>query len=166
MRAKAANVSDSPTAADSLVGLSTSDSRMAQVHVLIGAADEMSRRLREALLRMAGCRVSLARTGFEAIVKATCHLPDVILLDDSLGDIDAAETRRLIATCPVTSHIPVVRLGSGRARLPRRVLTIVRQAALMAFHLSRTTRAGHPSPPIKYSVFRSRFSRFVHQLGD
>ena len=81
MRAKAANVSDSPTAADSLVGLSTSDSRMAQVHVLIGAADEMSRRLREALLRMAGCRVSLARTGFEAIVKASCHVPDVILLD-------------------------------------------------------------------------------------
>ena len=103
---------------------------MAQVHVLIGAGEEMSRRLREALLRMARCRVSLARTGFEAIVKATCHLPDVILLDDSLGEIDAAETRRLIATCPVTSHIPVVRLGSGRARLPRRVLTIVRQAAL------------------------------------
>jgi CheY-like chemotaxis protein len=103
---------------------------MAQVHVLVGAGDDVSRRLREAQLRTAGCRVSLARTGFEAIVKASCHVPDLILLDDSLGDIDAAETGRLIATCPVTSHIPVVRLGSGRPRLPRRVLTIVRQAAL------------------------------------
>ena len=121
VRAKAANVSDSPTAADSLVGLSTSDSRMAQVHVLIGAADEMSRRLREALLRMAGCRVSLARTGFEAIVKASCHVPDVILLDDSLGDIDAAETRRLIATCPVTSAHPrrPARFGQASAAPPR-----------------------------------------------
>ena len=103
---------------------------MVQVHVLIGDGDEMSRRVRETQLRTAGCRVSLARTGFEAIVKASCHMPDVILLDDSLGDIDAAETSRLIATCPVTSHIPVVRLGSGSPRLPRRVLTIVRQAAL------------------------------------
>jgi CheY-like chemotaxis protein len=103
---------------------------MAQVHVLIGAGDEMSLRRCETQLQTAGCRVSTARTGFEAIVKASCHMPDVILLDDSLGDIDAAATRRLIATCPVTSHIPVVRLGSRSARLPRRVLTIVRQAAL------------------------------------
>jgi CheY-like chemotaxis protein len=100
------------------------------VHVLIGDGDELSRRLREAQLRTAGFRVSVARTGFEAIVKASCHMPDVILLDHSLGDIDADETGRMIATCPATSHIQVVQLASTRALLPRRVLTIVRQAAL------------------------------------
>jgi hypothetical protein len=46
----------------------------------------------------------------------------VILLDDSLSDIEAAETGRLLTTCPVTSHIPVLHLLQGR-RLPRRILT-------------------------------------------
>jgi PleD family two-component response regulator len=130
MHMKAANLSRLPTNDDAAVGVSTMAGSTAQVHVLIGDGDEMSRRTREAQLRRAGFRVSVARTGFETIVKATCHMPDVILLDDCLGDIDAGETGRLISTCPATSHIQVVRLSSGRTLLPRRVLTIVRQAAL------------------------------------
>src|SRR4029079_14789601 len=90
--------------------------------VLIADGNTVSRELREAQLRAAGLRVSVARTGFEAIVKASCQVPDVILLDDSLSDIEAAETGRLLTTCPVTSHIPVLRLLQGR-RLPRRILT-------------------------------------------
>jgi CheY-like chemotaxis protein len=90
--------------------------------VLIADGNAVSRELREAQLKAAGIRVSVARTGFEAIVKASCQVPDVILLDDSLSDIEATETGRLLTTCPVTSHIPVVRLLQGR-RLPRRILT-------------------------------------------
>jgi CheY-like chemotaxis protein len=90
--------------------------------VLIADGNTVSRELREAQLKAAGVRVSVARTGFEAIVKASCQVPDVILLDDSLSDIEAAETGRLLTTCPVTSHIPVLRLLHGR-RLPRRILT-------------------------------------------
>ena len=89
--------------------------------VLIADGNAVSRELREAQLRAAGVRVSVARTGFEAIVKASCQVPDVILLDDSLRDIEAAETGRLLTTCPVTAHIPVLRLLRGR-RLPRRIL--------------------------------------------
>jgi len=72
---------------------------------------------------------SVARTGFQAIVKASCHVPDLILIDDSLPDIEAAETRRLLTTCPVTAHIPVVRLPRGR-RLSRRVLDDLRRPAV------------------------------------
>ena len=97
--------------------------------MLLADGDDVSRHCREGQLRTAGFRVTAARTAFEAIVKASCHVPDVILLDESLGDIAAGETRRLITTCPATSHIPVVRLVPGRP-LPRRVLTIVRQSAL------------------------------------
>ena len=91
-------------------------------HILIADGNPTSREIREAQLRSAGFRVSVARTGFEAIVKACCQLPDVVLLDDSLGDLLAAETGRLLTTCPVTSHIPVVCLRHGR-RLPQRMLT-------------------------------------------
>ncbi|HVL69259.1 MAG TPA: hypothetical protein VM364_18520 [Vicinamibacterales bacterium] len=91
-----------------------------------GNAESRERRILE--LRAAGFRVSAARTGFEAIVKATCHVPDLILIDDTLPDLEAAETGRLITTCPVTAHIPVVRVATGR-RLPRRLFTELRRQA-------------------------------------
>lgn len=95
--------------------------------VLIADGNAVSRELREAQLRAAGVRVSVARTGFEAIVKASCQVPDVILLDESLRDIEAAETGRLLTTCPVTAHIPVLRLLRGGRRLPRRILARLRR---------------------------------------
>jgi CheY-like chemotaxis protein len=95
-------------------------------HVLVAGGDADSLERRESQLRAAGYRVSLARTGFEAIVKASCHVPDLILIDDSIADIEAAETGRLITTCPVTAHIPIVRLGAGR-RVPPRVFTRLRR---------------------------------------
>jgi CheY-like chemotaxis protein len=98
------------------------------LHILIADGNPASRELREAQLRSAGFRVSVARTGFEAIVKASCQTPDMILLDESLSDLLAAETGRFLTTCPVTSHIPVVRLTRGR-RLPQRMLTRLRKAA-------------------------------------
>jgi len=97
-------------------------------HVLIADGDPGTREAREHQLRTAGFRVSVARTGFEAIVKASCQVPDMILLDDSLTDIEANETGRLLTTCPVTSHIPVVRLVHGRG-LPQRILSRLRRAA-------------------------------------
>jgi len=126
---KAENLSQSPTDPKSSgcdpIPRSASD----PVHVLIADGDETTRSGRETQLRVAGFRVSVARTAFEAIVKATCQVPDAILLDDSLSDIEAAEAGRLITTCPVTSHIPIVRLLRGR-RVPRRILALLRRAAV------------------------------------
>ena len=86
----------------------------------------MSREQRESQLRDAGCEVSVARTGFEAIVKASCQVPDLILIDETLPDLDAAETGRLIMTCPVTAHIPIVALEHD-VRLPLDVLAQLRR---------------------------------------
>jgi two-component system NtrC family sensor kinase len=96
--------------------------------VLVADGDAVSRDIREAQLRSIGLRVSVARTGFEAIVKASCHTPDVILLDDSVMGIDAAETIRMLTTCPTTAHIPIVRLLRGK-RLPQRMLSRLRRVA-------------------------------------
>jgi len=118
------------SSAGSAVRMLTADSvAVSSPHVLIADGNHESRAWREAQLRTAGCRVSVARTGFEAIVKASCHVPDLILLDDSLSDIEASETGRLLTTCPVTSHIPVVRLNAGR-RVPPAVLRRLRRAAV------------------------------------
>jgi CheY-like chemotaxis protein len=89
--------------------------------VLIADANARTLAARAEQLLAAGLRVSKAHSSFEAIVKATCHLPDLILLDGSLGGLDATETGRLLTTCPVTAHIPIFKLTPGR-RVPRRVL--------------------------------------------
>ena len=85
--------------------------------VLIADANRVSRARRARQLEARGYRVCVARTPFEAIVKASCHLPDVILVDVSLGEGDIENTTTLLSTCPATAHIPVVRLTPGR-RLP------------------------------------------------
>ena len=93
--------------------------------MLIADADPRSRERRVQQLELRGFRVSEARTAFEAIVKASCHLPDLILVDGSLGAAGARETTELLSTCPATAHIPIVRLTPGR-RLPTRVLGAAR----------------------------------------
>jgi CheY-like chemotaxis protein len=89
--------------------------------VLIADANARTLAARAEQLLAAGLRVSKAHSSFEAIVKATCYLPDLILLDGSLGGLNANETGRLLTTCPVTAHIPIFKLTPGR-RVPRRVL--------------------------------------------
>ena len=99
-------------------------------HVLIADADATSRQEREQHLRAAGARVLTARTGFEAIVKASCQLPDLIVLDESLGDVEVAETARLLTICPVTAQTPVLCLRARR-RVPLRVLAGLRRQTLV-----------------------------------
>lgn len=97
-------------------------------HALLADADAAAHERRAAELHAAGFRVSIARTAFEAIVKASCYVPDLILIG-SLGDMDVQETVRLLTTCPTTSHIPVVQVPHGR-RVPQRTLSLLRRAAV------------------------------------
>ena len=93
--------------------------------VLIADRDARSRTRRAEQLRDRGFRVALARTPFEAIVKASCQVPDLILVDSSLSHEGVDDTTELLSTCPATAHIPIVRLSAGR-RLPPRVFAFAR----------------------------------------
>jgi CheY-like chemotaxis protein len=99
-------------------------------HVLVAACDAGVREERERQLTASGLRVRVARTGFEAIVKASCHLPSLILLDASLGSEEVEETKRLLATCPSTAPIPVICL-TPRRRVPRRMIENLAAAAAL-----------------------------------
>ena len=98
-------------------------------HVLVADADPASLQDREQHLLAAGARVLTARTGFEAIVKASCHMPDLIVLDESLGEVEVAETARLLTICPLTAQTPVLCLRTRR-RVPLRVLAGLRRQTL------------------------------------
>jgi len=124
-------MSDLPTVSPDSVELSTSrfPSGGRTPHVLVADADPASRQEREQCLRNAGAHVLMARTGFEAIVKASCQMPDLIVLDESLGEVEVAETARLLTICPVTAQTPVLCLRARR-RVPLRVLAGLRRQAL------------------------------------
>ena len=118
-------MSELQTAAPELgTPLSSAATRLALPLVVVADADADSRVRRARQLQSRGFRVSIARTAFETIVKASCHVPDLILVDASLGDTEVQETMHLLAMCPATAHIPVVRLTPGR-RIPARLLARV-----------------------------------------
>ena len=125
-------MSQMPTSARAAVGLMTPrfSSTGHTPHVLIADADPASRQERERHLRAAGARVLTARTGFEAIVKASCQMPDLIVLDESLGEVEVTETARLLTICPVTAQTPVLCLRSRR-KVPLRVLAGLRRQVLV-----------------------------------
>lgn len=110
-----------PLADAALAASQTLSSAAKAPHVLIADTNARTLAARAEQLLAAGLKVSQARTSFEAIVKASCHVPDFILLDGSLRELTVADTLRLLTTCPVTAHIPIFQLSPGR-RVPRRVL--------------------------------------------
>jgi len=121
MRAATRKVSESPTPVRLGDVIATQPLDAVDSHVLVAACDDSVRSERERQLLSLGLRVRLARTGFEAIVKACCHLPRLILLDASLGSDQVEETSRMLSTCPSTAHIPIVKLTPRRG-VPRRIL--------------------------------------------
>jgi len=122
MLTEGGQMSELQTAAAELgATLASAATALALPLVLVADADGDSRVRRARQLQSHGFRVSIARTAFETIVKASCHVPDLILVDASLGDTDVQETMHLLAMCPATAHIPVVRLTRGR-RIPARLL--------------------------------------------
>ncbi|MFS8065507.1 MAG: response regulator [Byssovorax sp.] len=61
-------------------------------------------------LSLSGFRVAEASTGREAIDRGFELLPDVILMDLSLPELDGWEATRQLKNDPRTRHIPIVAL--------------------------------------------------------
>jgi two-component system cell cycle response regulator DivK len=83
--------------------------------VLIVDDSEQNLKLARDVLRAAGFRTLEATTGAGAIALAAEHLPDVVLLDLRLPDLDGADVARRLGEQARTAGIPVVALSS----LPR-----------------------------------------------
>ena len=81
---------------------------------LVLIVDDHARNLKLArdVLLAAGFRTLVARNAAEAIALAAEHLPDVILMDLRLPDMDGAEAARILAHGARTAAIPVVALSA------------------------------------------------------
>lgn len=76
--------------------------------VLIVDDNDRNRKLAGDVLRLARFRTLEAATAEEGIALASEHLPDVILMDLRLPDLDGTEAVRMLQAEPHTSRIPVV----------------------------------------------------------
>ena len=76
--------------------------------VLIVDDNDRNRKLAVDVLRLARFRTLEAVTAAEGIALASEHLPDAILMDLRLPDLDGTEAARILRADPRTSRIPVV----------------------------------------------------------
>ena len=80
--------------------------------VLIVDDNQKNLKLARDVLRAAGFRTLEADRGAEGVALAAEHLPDVILMDLRLPDMDGADAARKLANGLRTSAIPVVALSA------------------------------------------------------
>jgi two-component system, cell cycle response regulator DivK len=80
--------------------------------VLIVDDSEQNLKLARDVLRAAGFRTLEAASGAEAIALASEHVPDVILMDIRLPDMDGTDAVRMLGEPGPTARIPVVVLSS------------------------------------------------------
>jgi two-component system cell cycle response regulator DivK len=79
---------------------------------LIVDDNDRNRKLARDVLRAAGFQTLEAATGAEGIALATEHVPDVILMDLQLPDMNGADAARTLAAAVRTAPIPVVVLSA------------------------------------------------------
>ena len=80
--------------------------------VLIVDDNAKNLKLAQDVLRAAGFRTLEAATGAEGIAVAAERLPDVVLLDLRLPDLDGTEVARELRDEPRTAGIPIVALSA------------------------------------------------------
>jgi two-component system cell cycle response regulator DivK len=85
---------------------------MADELVLIVDDNEKNMRLARDVLLAAGFRTLEAGCGADGVALAAEHLPDVILMDIRLPDMDGTEAARQLKDEPRTAGIPIVALTS------------------------------------------------------
>jgi two-component system cell cycle response regulator DivK len=80
--------------------------------VLIVDDNEKNLKLARDVLRAGGFRTLEAASGAEGIALAAAHLPDVILMDLRLPDMDGKDAARKLGEGARTARIPIVALTS------------------------------------------------------
>lgn len=79
---------------------------------LIVDDNDRNRKLARDILRGAGFRTLEAATGGDAIALASEHVPDVVLMDLRLPDMDGTDAARRLGEDERTNGIPVVALSA------------------------------------------------------
>jgi two-component system cell cycle response regulator DivK len=78
--------------------------------ILLVEDNEMNRDMLGRRLRRSGFIVCVAENGQSGVTMARAEMPDVILMDVALGEMDGWEATRQIKADPRSANIPVIAL--------------------------------------------------------
>jgi len=81
---------------------------IAKKTVLLVEDNEDNRIIYATALRYAGYDVLEAVTGTEGVYEARTHLPDLVLMEISVPELDGWEATAILKADPTTKHIPIV----------------------------------------------------------
>ena len=81
---------------------------MAKIHILLVEDNQDNMDMMKFLLERAGYAVSPVTNGLEAIEHARSEMPDVILMDLSLPEMDGWTAARALKDDPALQHIPLI----------------------------------------------------------
>jgi CheY-like chemotaxis protein len=89
--------------------------RRANLHTLLYVEDNPAnlKLVEQIIARRPDMRLLTAVNGMKGIEIARASLPDVILMDINLPDINGIEALKLLRSDPITSHIPIVALSAN-----------------------------------------------------
>jgi two-component system cell cycle response regulator DivK len=105
------------------------------------------------LLRREGIQFLEAANGWAGIALAQTHMPDLILMDMNMPDMDGYEATRRIKSLPELRHIPVVALTAN-------AMDRDRQRSLEA------GCEGHITKPIDIDTFAQQVLAFLKAASD
>ena len=72
--------------------------------------NELNRDMLSRRLQRKGYSVVMARDGIEGIARAKSELPDIILMDMSLPELDGWQAAKRLKSDNLTKHIPIIAL--------------------------------------------------------
>jgi CheY-like chemotaxis protein len=100
--------------------------------LLLVEDNEDNRIIYSTVLRHLGYTVLEALDGLQAIALARSELPDLILMDISIPEVDGWEATRILRQDPATKHIPIIALTAHALADDRERATMVGFTAYLA----------------------------------
>jgi CheY-like chemotaxis protein len=94
---------------------------MTMTKLLLVEDNEMNRDMLGRRLQRHGYTMCFAVDGAEGVQKAHAEMPDLILMDVALGEMDGWEATRLIKGHPQTADIPVIALTAHAMATDREI---------------------------------------------
>ena len=89
------------------------DTQQKKKHVLLADDDPSTRRLFGAKLASAGIEVLYASDGNEVVEMARRFLPDIVITDIDMPNLDGIEAANKLNADPQTKHIPIIFLTNS-----------------------------------------------------
>lgn len=119
--------------------------------VLIVDDNELNRKLARDLLRRAGFDTVESATGADALTLAVERVPDVILMDLRLPDMDGTQAARRLRADPGTTRIPVLAFSA----LPLEEASDWLQAAGFAGWIEKPVRVERFADDVRHHLERA-----------